>query len=258
VSLVDHPGLPKATFAVVKADGSTDLRKFKTALRTPDAPAAALIKIVARHSEVDKDRIAERILGLRSRGKTPLAQEFQYQPMDLLARRKEGVAHRNYGVIRHAGNFGSLDRYAAVVWIANDQRGNRIDAAATRDNAEAVIDPAEERIGRCQFGDELLAGGAKEFSVSPAILEDISDFAAPVGGSQHDDASEVLRPISMEISTYHEAAHRMADKMQLARNRSRKRHYLRVNLRGNGLDRPAGGGVVKIECAIAARGEEAR
>ncbi len=29
VSLVDHPCLPEATFAVVKADGSTELRKFK-------------------------------------------------------------------------------------------------------------------------------------------------------------------------------------------------------------------------------------
>ena len=29
VSLVDHPCLPEATFAVIKADGSTELRKFK-------------------------------------------------------------------------------------------------------------------------------------------------------------------------------------------------------------------------------------
>jgi hypothetical protein len=30
VSLVDHPCLPEATFALIKADGSTELRKFKT------------------------------------------------------------------------------------------------------------------------------------------------------------------------------------------------------------------------------------
>jgi hypothetical protein len=78
VSLVDHPCLPEATFAVVKADGSTELRKFKTAPRATGAPAAAPTKIVAQHSEVGKDRIAARIIGLRSRRKTPLAQEFQY------------------------------------------------------------------------------------------------------------------------------------------------------------------------------------
>ena len=84
VSLVDHPCLPEATFAVVKADGSTELRKFKTAAQVeeaslreagrrsnPDYPHDSggllrfarndadedLTKIGARHSKADKDRI---------------------------------------------------------------------------------------------------------------------------------------------------------------------------------------------------------
>ena len=35
VSLVDHPCLPEATFAVIKADGSTELRKFKASALRP-------------------------------------------------------------------------------------------------------------------------------------------------------------------------------------------------------------------------------
>jgi hypothetical protein len=57
VSLVDHPCLPEATFAVIKADGSTELRKFKTASGRAGAQSAALGKIGARHSKADKDRI---------------------------------------------------------------------------------------------------------------------------------------------------------------------------------------------------------
>jgi len=90
VSLVDHPCLPEATFAVIKADGSTELRKFKAgALRytLPDAslrgaerrsnPAPTLPspasggglgrgdaaetvgKVGARHSKADKERIKQ-------------------------------------------------------------------------------------------------------------------------------------------------------------------------------------------------------
>ena len=88
VSLVDHPCLPEATFAVIKADGTTELRKFKTGgdsvdtslrakrsnpgfaardsglLRRPaGAPrndeAEALAKIGARHSKADKHRIKQ-------------------------------------------------------------------------------------------------------------------------------------------------------------------------------------------------------
>jgi hypothetical protein len=90
VSLVDHPCLPEATFAVIKADGSTELRKFKpnadealadASLRAkrsnrgepgPESgllrrPAGAsrhddaheLGKIGARHSKADKDRIKQ-------------------------------------------------------------------------------------------------------------------------------------------------------------------------------------------------------
>jgi hypothetical protein len=51
VSLVDHPCLPEATFAVIKADGSTELRKFKVNAGEP------LGKIGARHSKADKERI---------------------------------------------------------------------------------------------------------------------------------------------------------------------------------------------------------
>ncbi len=60
VSLVDHPCLPEATFAVIKADGSTELRKFKAGA-TEDANALthALAKIGARHSKADKDRIKQ-------------------------------------------------------------------------------------------------------------------------------------------------------------------------------------------------------
>jgi hypothetical protein len=58
VSLVDHPALPEATFAVIKADGSTELRKFKTAAEH-DGRADAFAKIGARHSKVDKDRIKQ-------------------------------------------------------------------------------------------------------------------------------------------------------------------------------------------------------
>ena len=55
--MVDHPCLPDATFSVIKADGTTELRKF----RTPgdDASAGAVGKIGARHSRADKDRIKQ-------------------------------------------------------------------------------------------------------------------------------------------------------------------------------------------------------
>jgi hypothetical protein len=60
VSLVDHPCLPEATFAVIKADGSTELRKFKAgAADDGSALAHALAKIGARHSKADKDRIKQ-------------------------------------------------------------------------------------------------------------------------------------------------------------------------------------------------------
>ena len=54
VSLVDHPCLPEATFAVIKADGSTELRKFKAGVLSERTPLA---KIGARHSKADKERI---------------------------------------------------------------------------------------------------------------------------------------------------------------------------------------------------------
>ena len=54
VSLVDHPCLPEATFAVIKADGSTELRKFKVDMSGEGAP---LGKVGARHSKADKERI---------------------------------------------------------------------------------------------------------------------------------------------------------------------------------------------------------
>jgi hypothetical protein len=58
VSLVDHPCLPEATFAVIKVDGSTELRKFKAvAPADAHAMAEALAKIGARHSKADKERI---------------------------------------------------------------------------------------------------------------------------------------------------------------------------------------------------------
>jgi hypothetical protein len=53
VSLVDHPCLPEATFAVIKADGTTELRKFK------GVAGEALAKIGARHSKADKSRIKQ-------------------------------------------------------------------------------------------------------------------------------------------------------------------------------------------------------
>jgi hypothetical protein len=53
VSLVDHPCLPEATFAVIKADGSTELRKFK------NDDGIAIAKIGARHSKLDKERIKQ-------------------------------------------------------------------------------------------------------------------------------------------------------------------------------------------------------
>src|ERR1700685_601511 len=58
VSLVDHPCLPEATFAVIKADGSTELRKFKDN-PVSAALAEALAKIGARHSKADKERIKQ-------------------------------------------------------------------------------------------------------------------------------------------------------------------------------------------------------
>jgi hypothetical protein len=58
VSLVDHPCLPEATFAVIKADGSTELRKFKAgAPGDAHALAETFGKIGARHSKADKERI---------------------------------------------------------------------------------------------------------------------------------------------------------------------------------------------------------
>ena len=60
VSLVDHPCLPEATFAVIKADGSTELRKFKdNPSHVSAALAEALAKIGARHSKADKERIKQ-------------------------------------------------------------------------------------------------------------------------------------------------------------------------------------------------------
>ncbi len=57
VSLVDHPCLPEATFAVIKADGSTELRKFKAVVAGAHSLAHALAKVGARHSKADKERI---------------------------------------------------------------------------------------------------------------------------------------------------------------------------------------------------------
>jgi len=54
VSLVDHPCLPEATFAVIKVDGSTELRKFKAGVSGERVP---LTKVGARHSKADKERI---------------------------------------------------------------------------------------------------------------------------------------------------------------------------------------------------------
>jgi hypothetical protein len=62
VSLVDHPCLPDATFAVIKADGSTELRKFRsgeTALSSAMLAAAELAKVGARHAKADKERIRQ-------------------------------------------------------------------------------------------------------------------------------------------------------------------------------------------------------
>jgi hypothetical protein len=56
ISLVDHPCLPEATFSVLKADGSMELRKFKT-LSRPVMSSSSFGKIGARHAKVDKDRI---------------------------------------------------------------------------------------------------------------------------------------------------------------------------------------------------------
>ncbi len=54
VSLVDHPCLPDATFSVIKADGSTEARRFKGASAGED-----FAKIGARHSKADKERIKQ-------------------------------------------------------------------------------------------------------------------------------------------------------------------------------------------------------
>jgi hypothetical protein len=60
VSLVDHPCLPEATFAVIKSDGSTELRKFKVGVPgETQSLTGALGKIGARHSKVDKERIKQ-------------------------------------------------------------------------------------------------------------------------------------------------------------------------------------------------------
>ena len=44
---------------MIKADGSTELRKFKTALDDAGPLSPALGKIGARHSKMDKDRIKQ-------------------------------------------------------------------------------------------------------------------------------------------------------------------------------------------------------
>ena len=59
ISLVDHPCLPEATFAVIKADGSTELRKFKVGAGAAGRRAPTLAKIGARHSQADKERIKQ-------------------------------------------------------------------------------------------------------------------------------------------------------------------------------------------------------
>jgi hypothetical protein len=57
VSLVDHPCLPDATFAVIKADGSMEARRFKGGAAA--AGAEKFAKIGARHSKADKERIKQ-------------------------------------------------------------------------------------------------------------------------------------------------------------------------------------------------------
>ena len=57
VSLVDHPCLPEATFALIKTDGSTELRRFKAGGGSSPAPAVA--KAGARHSRADRERIKQ-------------------------------------------------------------------------------------------------------------------------------------------------------------------------------------------------------
>jgi hypothetical protein len=62
VSLVDHPCLPEATFALIKADGSKELRKFKACADKTIAvadKAEGLTKVGARHAGVDKERIKQ-------------------------------------------------------------------------------------------------------------------------------------------------------------------------------------------------------
>ncbi len=60
VSLVDHPCLPDATFAVIKADGSMEARRFKGAIAGAEAAVAEqFAKIGARHSKADKGLIKQ-------------------------------------------------------------------------------------------------------------------------------------------------------------------------------------------------------
>jgi hypothetical protein len=74
VSLVDHPCLPEATFAVIKADGSTELRKFKAGGDDTSAPLS--LRGAKRRSNPDDPSDASRLL----RGACHRAGDFAPDP----------------------------------------------------------------------------------------------------------------------------------------------------------------------------------
>lgn len=116
VSLVDHPCIPTATFEVLKADGSRELRKF----RGP----GALAKIGARNSKSDLERIQEMhdtavALGATCTGGNGLCDDGTDSDLDDDANKFARLAAHNNDVIRKY-----LDRITSIV----EKQGARIAA----------------------------------------------------------------------------------------------------------------------------------
>jgi hypothetical protein len=145
VSLVDHPCLPEATFAVIKADGSTELRKFK------GAPADLLAKIGARHSKADKERIK--------------------QSHDLLVSLDPDCCP---GAHIPGANVEARPRFSP-------QAGERGDEPADDDGSEKLAKGLESSLQRSLA--KMLSGFDKRLDAFAARLKKIEDQPLPLGTS---------------------------------------------------------------------------
>jgi hypothetical protein len=145
VSLVDHPCLPEATFAVIKADGTTELRKFKGAV------GEMLAKIGARHSKADKERIK--------------------QSHDLLAALDPDCCP---GAHLPGANVEARPRFSP-------QAGERGDASGDDDDTEKLAKSLESSMQRSLA--KALSGFDKRLDAFAARLKKIEDQPLPLGTS---------------------------------------------------------------------------